>query len=231
MQWTIRRQLLVGFGVMLVLLAAVTLIGQWQLAGIKHLNEELDSRALRLSLASNWNTQVQIAVATKTAVPGLDIESVRKLNAITQDAVEKSSLSAATGSQAGLPEAHSEFIGKLVGKLVELQIRDSGALQSTLSTAAGALWGMLAVGLVVGVLLALKIASSIVGPINRAAQVADRVAHGDLSSPIEEGGSNEVGAMMNSLSTMQENLANLVAQCARGLAKRGQCQRRDSPGQ
>ena len=211
MQWTIKKQLLVGFGVMLVLLAAVTLIGQWQLAGVKHLNEELDSRALRLSLASDWATQVQIAVATKAAVPGLEIEPVKKLSAITQDVIEKTALSAATGSQAGAPEAYSEAVGKLAGKLVELQIRDSGTLQSTLGTAVGLLWGTLAVGLVVGVLLALKIASSIVGPISRAAQVADRVANGDLSSPIEKGGGDEVGAMMNSLSTMQDNLARLVA--------------------
>ncbi len=211
MQWTIKKQLLVGFGVMLVLLAAVTLIGQWQLAGVKHLNESLDSRAYRLSLASNWATQVQIAVATKAAVPGLDIEPVKKLDAITQDATEKSVLAAATSSQASAPEAHSDAVGKLAAKLVELQIRDSGALQSTLGTAVAVLWATLAVGLVVGVLLALKIAGGIVGPISRAAQVVDRVAHGDLSSPIERGGSDEVGAMMNSLSTMQDSLAKLVA--------------------
>ena len=129
--------MLAGFGFVLVLLAAVTFIGQWQLATVKHLNDSLDSRAYRLALASDWATQVKIAVATKSAVPTLEMELVKKLGALTQDSVEKSALSNATGSQTASPEAHSEAVGKLAGKLVELQIRDSAGLQAALSTAIG----------------------------------------------------------------------------------------------
>ena len=216
MQWTIKKQLLSGFGVMLALLAAITLIGAWQLAGVKALNGQLDARAYRLSLASTWATQVQIAVATKAAVPGLDIEPVKKLGSLVQDEAEKRMLSAATASLTGAPEAHSEAVGKLASSLVDLQIRDSAALQAALGVASSTLWAALVIGLIVGILAALRITAGIVGPLGHAAKVADRVAHGDLSSPIPRGGAGEVGVMLNSLATMQDNLAQLVANVRMG---------------
>ena len=79
MNLSIRNRLVLGFGVMLFLLAVVAGVGQIQLAKIQHLNTELDERAYRLSLASEWAMQVKIAVATKGGVPALDTEQVKKL--------------------------------------------------------------------------------------------------------------------------------------------------------
>ena len=216
MQWTIKRQLLGGFGGMLVLLAAITLIGVWQLAEVKALNGQLDARAYRLSLASTWATQSQIAVATKAPVPGLDIELVKKLGGLVRDDAEKRLLSAATASHTGAPEMYSETVGKLASGLVDLQTRDSADLQSALSVASNTLWVALLIGLMAGLVTALRITAGIVGPLGQAATITDRVAHGDLSTPIPRSGAGEVGVMLNSLATMQDNLAQLVANVRMG---------------
>ena len=98
---TIRNRLMLGFGVMLLLLAVVAGVGQMQLAKIQHYNTELDERAFRLSLASDWATQVKVAVAAKSAVPQLEIEQVKKLGDLVKVDVERQALSAAIASRPG----------------------------------------------------------------------------------------------------------------------------------
>jgi len=49
MQLTIKSRLMLGFGIMLLLLAVVAGVGQIQLAKIQHFNTELDERAFRLN--------------------------------------------------------------------------------------------------------------------------------------------------------------------------------------
>ena len=64
MRLTIKNRLMLGFGVMLLLLAVVAGVGQRQLAHIQHFNSELVQRAYRLSLASDWATQVSLLSAS-----------------------------------------------------------------------------------------------------------------------------------------------------------------------
>jgi methyl-accepting chemotaxis protein len=216
MRLTVKNRLMVGFGLMLLLLAVVTGVGQTQLATIQHFNSELDSRAYRLSLASDWATQVKIAVATKAPIPGLDIEPVKKLGSLMEADVEKRALAAAIASHAAAPEEHTKVVDQLAGKLVELQIADSGQLQAAITRAVGIIWGALVVGVIAGVVSALRISSGIVTPLRQAAEVADKVAHGDLSNTIRVDGNDEVGLMLRSLSMMQDNLAKLVANVRQG---------------
>jgi methyl-accepting chemotaxis protein len=216
MRLTVRNRLMLGFGVMLLLLAVVTGVGQTQLATIQHFNTELDERAFRLSLASDWATQVKIAVATKAAVPSLEIEPVKKLGTLTLASAEKALLGAAVASHGGPPEAHSQAVGQLAGKLVELQVADSGKLQQALSSAVAVIWGVLVAGIVLGVLIAMRISAGIVGPLKLAAQVAENVAAGDLSQTIHAHGNDEVGAMLASLSGMQTSLTKLVSNVRQG---------------
>jgi methyl-accepting chemotaxis protein len=207
---------MLGFGVMLLLLAVVAGVGQLQLAKIQHFNTELDSRAYRLSLASDWAMQVKLAVATKAAVPALDIEQVKKLGSLTQAEDEKRALTAATASYTQTPEMHMQAVDKLAGNLVALQIADSGQLQSALTWAVTLNWSVLIVGIVVGIAIALRISHGIVKPLAHAAEVTERIASGDLSAPVEIGGKDEVGVMLNSLGLMQTNLARLVANVRQG---------------
>ena len=216
MNLSIRNRLLVGFGLILMLLAIVAGVGQLQLARIQHFNTELDQRAFRLSLASDWATQVKLAVATKATVPTLEIEPVKKLSSLTQDSEEKAALSAATSSYTATPEEHQNAVDALAGKLVSLQIADSGQLQAALTRAVTLNWSVLVIGIIVGIFLALKMAKGIVHPLVMAAKTAEKIAAGDLSNHIEVTSTDEVGALLKSLVAMQESLAKLVSSVRQG---------------
>ena len=56
----------------------------------------------------------------------------------------------------------------------------------------------------------------ITAALQKAVQLADRVAHGDLSTRADTRGSDEIAHLMRSLDTMQQNLATLVARVRRG---------------
>ncbi len=213
---TIRNRLMLGFGLMLALLALVAGVGQYQLARIQHFNSELDARALRLSLASDWALQVKLAVAKKVAVPGLDTDQLKKLGTLTQADEEKSALAAAQASHTGSAEDHMQAVEQYAGKLVGMQVADSGRLQGALTQAVMLNWGVLVLGIVIGMVLALRIAQGIVAPLDRAANVAQSIAGGDLSNAIDVGGKDEVGAVLAALSTMQAQLAKLVFNVRQG---------------
>ena len=213
---SLRNRLMLGFGVMLVLLAVVAGVGQFQLAKIQRLNSGLDDRAYRLSLAADWATQVKIAVATKSTLPTLEIEAVKKLGSLVQAEPEKAALSSAMTSYSGPAEEHLKAVDNLAGKLVSFQIADSGQLQSALNVAVALNWSILCVGVVLGIGIAIRISRGIVGPLMLAASVAERIAEGDLSSSIQTSGSDELGAMLRSLSRMQGSLVSLVAKVRDG---------------
>ena len=216
MFFSIRSRLIVGFGVMLLLLAIVAGVGQLQLARIQHFNTELDERAFRLSLASEWAVLVKIAVATNAATPSLDMEQVKKLGALTRAEDEKRALASAMSSHTESPEAHMRAVDQLASKLVAFQIADSGQLQSALTRAVTLNWVVLFVGFVLGIGIALRISKSIVGPMKLASGVTERIAHGNLSATVPKGSKDEVGGMLTSLALMQANLVKLVSNVRQG---------------
>jgi len=71
-------------------------------------------------------------------------------------------------------------------------------------------------GLFLGVGSAWWLAGSIIRPLAEASAAARQVATGDLSSPIEKHGSDEVGKLLSSLQGMQENLVKVVSSVRRG---------------
>jgi methyl-accepting chemotaxis protein len=212
----VKQRLLLGFGGLLVLLATVTVVGQRQLATIQHFNTELDERAFRLSLAGDWATQIKVAVAAKTPVPGLDSEGIKKLGALVKADEEKQALSAALASHTAPPEEHSKAVDQLNGKMVALQISDSKQLQAALDSAVRTIWICLLLGVVFGVVMALRIAKNIVQPLNRAIEVTEKVASGDLTETIDVHRDDEVGQMLAALSKMQGNLSQLVTNVRQG---------------
>ena len=68
------------------------------------------------------------------------------------------------------------------------------------------------VGLVGGVWLSRQI----IHPLQQAVAMAERVAHGQLNNPIVVNGSDEIGALLQSLKAMQDNLAKLVINIRQG---------------
>ncbi|QDL56628.1 methyl-accepting chemotaxis protein [Rhodoferax sediminis] len=209
---------MLGFGVILLMLGVLTVLSELQLGTIKHFNGRLDERAYRLSLASDWATQVKIAVATKAPVPGAEIEPAKKLGSLVQDPEEKSAVAAATAAASGAPEAYSQAVDQMAGKLVGLQISDSKQLQAALASAESTGWVVLVIALIVGTLIALRLSKSIVDPLESAAEAANRAAQGDLTSAIPTGGKDEVGALLHAMASMQSSLANLVGEVRQGAA-------------
>jgi len=68
----------------------------------------------------------------------------------------------------------------------------------------------------VAVMIAWLVAKSVSDPLNRAVEIAQRVAEGDLTVEIRELGDNETGQLLRSLKTMNSGLVSLVGQVRTG---------------
>ena len=97
--------------------------------------------------------------------------------------------------------------------------RPAGAVLVELSTASSrrVLWWQAAAAAVSsllvgvpGVIASLWIARSVAGPVRQAMHVAERIASGDLASPVPEGDEHEVGRLLSAMRTMSERLASLI---------------------
>ncbi|RZJ14256.1 MAG: HAMP domain-containing protein [Acidovorax sp.] len=71
--------------------------------------------------------------------------------------------------------------------------------------------GSITVGVLFAALFGLALVRGITRPLQRAGQVADAVAHGDMSQPIDTRGKDEVAAVMQALAAMQASLSTVVA--------------------
>ena len=71
-------------------------------------------------------------------------------------------------------------------------------------------------GIAIGAGVAWFITRSITGPLNKAVDLAETVASGDLSSHIEAGSSDETGRLLNALRAMNDSLLNVVSQVRTG---------------
>ena len=216
MQFSVKQRLFLGFGVLLALLAVVTVVGQYQLATVRSLNNALDERALRISLATDWATAIKVAVAAGAPVPAADSEPIRKLKTLVQADDEKSALATAAASHDASPQEHSKAVDAFVARLVSLQVADSAVLQSALSTAVTTVWACLVLGLIAGIVLAMRTARSLIDPLNQAIAVTEKVAEGDLTQAIDTRRHDEVGQMLAALAKMQGKLSHLVAQVRSG---------------
>ncbi|WP_159913850.1 methyl-accepting chemotaxis protein [Pantoea sp. 18069] len=73
-----------------------------------------------------------------------------------------------------------------------------------------------ALALLIGLLLGVTTTRSITRPIQRAAEVADSIRNGDLTSNIDASGEDETAQMLRGLAGMQTNLRNIVAHVREG---------------
>ena len=71
-------------------------------------------------------------------------------------------------------------------------------------------------GIAIGAGVAWFITRSITGPLNKAVDLAETVASGDLSSHIDPGSGDETGRLLNALRAMNDSLLNVVSQVRTG---------------
>ncbi|WP_312518464.1 methyl-accepting chemotaxis protein [Massilia sp.] len=105
-------------------------------------------------------------------------------------------LKAATGAQAALQK--------------ELAAKAAFDAEATYRSTALLMWGLGAAALALAGLVAWRITRSITGPLQRALDVANTVAAGDLTSRIEVTTRDETGQLLAALKTMNASLANTV---------------------
>ena len=68
-----------------------------------------------------------------------------------------------------------------------------------------------ALALLLAGLITWLLRSRIVRPLTAAARVADRIAKGDMQTPIPPGGADETGALLKSMTVMQDNIRQMMA--------------------
>jgi signal transduction histidine kinase/HAMP domain-containing protein len=70
---------------------------------------------------------------------------------------------------------------------------------------------MTALSLLLAVIITAFLARRIVRPLSAAAAVADRIAAGELQTPIPAGGRDETGTLLNSMTVMQDSIREMMA--------------------
>lgn len=136
--------------------------------------------------------------------------------------------------QLGLANNNAEAVKLLMGDLRTVQNKWSGLLASLVASerqqnedlivaaddsysfARNIVLGLAVAAVAAGITLALLITRSITTPINRAVEIAQTVAAGDLTSHIEIHGTDETSLLLGALKTMNESLQQIVSQVRNG---------------
>ena len=132
----------------------------------------------------------------------------------TVEALETSERSTAIQLMSG--ETRTALRG-LLQATAEMASRQQASMsnrqQNVLSSSQGAIRIVLvlgAVALVAGMLMAWRMTASIVVPLGQAVRSIDRIATGDLDSPVPTGGRDEVGQMLTSMANMRVRLRDVI---------------------
>jgi methyl-accepting chemotaxis protein len=133
-----------------------------------------------------------------------------------------------SGDEAAAKQVYTSEFQPAVSKLTEVTLAivksqreqlDASAkeLESANANARTGLVVFALIALALAVWLSLALGRSITGPLGRAAEVAEAIAHFDLTRDIPAGGRDEVGRLLNALNDMQSALQKLIGE-VRGAA-------------
>ena len=112
--------------------------------------------------------------------------------------------------------AYMEAADNLIRKQHALMESAGNQVEQSYQHASTLLSALAASGLVLAALIALVITRSITTPLNRAVQVAQTVAAGDLTSHIDSNGRDETAQLLRALKTMNDKLQQIVQRIQRG---------------
>ena len=119
----------------------------------------------------------------------------------------------AGGAQDDLERLSDEIIGKF-DLLIELTAEQSFIARqravSAIGTARSLGIAAATLALLLSFALAVLLARQILRPLSAAAAVADRIAAGELQTPIPRAGADETGVLLHSMSVMQENIRDMM---------------------
>jgi len=154
-------------------------------------------------MASTFSSDLDVAANRASAA------DEQKLIAEIGPLVKRWRAAHADGDQAMLARLDNA-IGEKFDLLIEM-ITDHGfvARRHTITNIGDFKYASIAMtvfGLILAAGITLTLRSRIVRPLRAAASVADRIAHGELETTIPKGGMDETGALLNSMTVMQDNI-------------------------
>ena len=109
-----------------------------------------------------------------------------------------------------------DTVGELIALEEAINEQETAAATAAYATARMFLFGMAALAIALGAVVAWLATRSITAPLKRAVAIAETVASGDLSSDIAVSSKDETGQLLGALSAMNVSLRDLVGQVRAG---------------
>jgi len=157
---------------------------------------------------------------SKSAVQKLasEIKSVQGAYVQAFDAFKAAAMDAAAGDAAarGKDREAAKQLKDLRSELAKVEKEGAELAASNAKQGSLIAYIIMFIAAGIGMATALWLSKQIIGPLNQAVQLADEVAHGNLSSTVHADSTDEIGLLMQSLKTMQGNLARLVTNVRQG---------------
>ena len=120
-------------------------------------------------------------------------------------------------AQSDMSDILSTKAETLTKVIQDMFTRQQMMVVSTVSNVQMVMGIVAAIGIALGVLLALAITKSITRPLNETLRVAELIAKGDLTSTLTSTRRDEPGLLMQAVSTMNENLKNIINDVREGV--------------
>ncbi|WP_289814641.1 methyl-accepting chemotaxis protein [Lelliottia amnigena] len=120
-------------------------------------------------------------------------------------------------AQSDMSDILSTKAETLTKVIQDMFTRQQKMVVSTVSNVQMVMGIVAAIGIALGVLLALTITKSITRPLNETLRVAELIAKGDLTSTLTSTRRDEPGLLMQAVSTMNENLKNIINDVREGV--------------
>jgi signal transduction histidine kinase len=154
-----------------------------------------------------------LAVAADRSLSEDERTVIREIDQLVTQWSELRRARSATGLDRNL-DAIAEKVINRFDRLTELTVDHSFvARRKALSAVANfrnSSLAAIAVALLLSAAVTLMLARRIVRPLAAAASVADRIAGGELQTPIPSGGEDETGALLRSMTVMQDNIRDMM---------------------
>jgi len=152
----------------------------------------------------------------EVAQPGIQLRRAVNAGAVPQDSIFGLF---ATGEGRRGAERTRAAIRNLDARARGLADREHAAMGEALERMRLASLSFTVLALLVAIGVAMWLAGRIAGPLTAAVEFAERVASGDLTARIQEGGNDEIGRLGRSLNVMSGRLSDLVGEVTQATAQ------------
>jgi methyl-accepting chemotaxis protein len=201
---------------------AITLRTLTLLTEVKEVDKQV--KLLEQATESYVRTEKELAQLLNAGGGAMERELFKKIEAVRATTLPLIAKAAKLGADGATPEATIVLMREvrpvehewrtLVGQLITLQAQLNGSAyaeaRKTESISSVVLVAVGAFAVALGGLLAWRLSTSVLKPVSEAIRVTERIAEGDLSTPVDASRNDELGRLLAAVSGMQDRLRNLV---------------------